>query len=328
MLAITTSTCLRPRAATPGSGARTSGCARSSRRRSRDDARLAAVPGHAGHDETLGITMLHAGLPPQWDLETARHCARELEQALRGDRSGALFEQMYGNEPDLWSDELEGTDRLRSITNALTRLRACDADGRMLLKFRVRWPSCRRRRAWFVPPDDARLAHESSAGAGPRSAIATKRACSCSTPAVSGAAHSPPSGSTPASPPVQVRARSCSGLRRRLIRSPVARAPAPRSRARWRRLDGVPEQAMSSATIRAERHEDLVAHLIDQVAIARLQQSELAVAEVNAPRRAGNSAVASVGRDLAAGLGREFAMVAFSQVPPGPPASQPAASLR
>ena len=88
------------------------------------------------HDETLGITMLHAGLPPQWDLETARHCARELEQALRGDRSGALFEQMYGNEPDLWSDELEGTDRLRFITNALTRLRACDADGRMLLKFK------------------------------------------------------------------------------------------------------------------------------------------------------------------------------------------------
>jgi bis(5'-nucleosyl)-tetraphosphatase (symmetrical) len=88
------------------------------------------------HDEALGITMLHAGLPPQWDLATARRCAGELEQALRGDHSGALFEQMYGNEPDLWSDELEGTRRLRFITNALTRLRACDAEGRMLLKFK------------------------------------------------------------------------------------------------------------------------------------------------------------------------------------------------
>jgi bis(5'-nucleosyl)-tetraphosphatase (symmetrical) len=88
------------------------------------------------HDGALGVTMLHAGLPPQWDLETARRCAGELEQALRSDHSGALFEQMYGNEPDLWSDDLEGIDRLRFITNALTRLRACDADGRMLLWFK------------------------------------------------------------------------------------------------------------------------------------------------------------------------------------------------
>lgn len=88
------------------------------------------------HDATLAVTMLHAGLPPQWDLDTARRCARELELALQGDRSGTLFDQMYGDEPDLWSDDLEGIDRLRFITNALTRLRACDADGRMLLKFK------------------------------------------------------------------------------------------------------------------------------------------------------------------------------------------------
>ncbi len=88
------------------------------------------------HDEALAVTMLHAGLPPQWDLDTARGCASELEQALRGEHSGTLFEQMYGNEPDAWSEELEGEERLRFITNALTRLRACSADGRMLLKFK------------------------------------------------------------------------------------------------------------------------------------------------------------------------------------------------
>ena len=88
------------------------------------------------HDEALGVTMLHAGLPPQWDIATARRAAAELEQALRGDRSGALFDEMYGNEPDLWRDDLEGAERLRFITNALTRLRACDAAGRMLLRFK------------------------------------------------------------------------------------------------------------------------------------------------------------------------------------------------
>ena len=88
------------------------------------------------HDAAIGVTMLHAGLPPQWDIAAARRCAGELEQALRSDRSGALFEKMYGNEPDLWRDDLEGADRLRFITNALTRLRACDATGRMLLRFK------------------------------------------------------------------------------------------------------------------------------------------------------------------------------------------------
>jgi bis(5'-nucleosyl)-tetraphosphatase (symmetrical) len=88
------------------------------------------------HDAELGITVLHAGLPPQWDIPLARRCARELEAALRSDRSGALFAQMYGNQPDLWRDDLEGAERLRFITNALTRLRACDAEGRMLLRFK------------------------------------------------------------------------------------------------------------------------------------------------------------------------------------------------
>ena len=88
------------------------------------------------HDAQLGVTVLHAGLPPQWDVALARTCAGELERALRSDRSGALFDEMYGNEPDLWRDDLDGPDRLRFITNALTRLRACDRKGRMLLKLK------------------------------------------------------------------------------------------------------------------------------------------------------------------------------------------------
>ena len=85
------------------------------------------------HETRLGVTLLHAGLPPQWDIALARASAGELEQALRSDRSGALFAHMYGNQPDLWRDDLEGHDRLRFITNALTRLRACDRHGRLLL---------------------------------------------------------------------------------------------------------------------------------------------------------------------------------------------------
>lgn len=88
------------------------------------------------HDEALGVTMVHAGLAPQWDLATARACAAELEVALRGECSGRFLATMYGNRPDTWSDGLEGDDRLRYIVNVLTRLRVCDSAGRLLLKFK------------------------------------------------------------------------------------------------------------------------------------------------------------------------------------------------
>lgn len=89
------------------------------------------------HDASLGYTMIHAGLPPQWDLEQARACARELEETLRDEHScRELFAHMYGDKPDRWSDDLRGHERLRFITNCLTRLRFCSADGRLDLKFK------------------------------------------------------------------------------------------------------------------------------------------------------------------------------------------------
>jgi len=86
------------------------------------------------HDAQLGTSLLHAGLPPQWNVATALGCAREVERRLRGERVGELFEHMYGNEPSVWREELDGWDRLRFAINAFTRLRVCRADdGRMLL---------------------------------------------------------------------------------------------------------------------------------------------------------------------------------------------------
>jgi bis(5'-nucleosyl)-tetraphosphatase (symmetrical) len=89
------------------------------------------------HDAKLGYTMLHAGLPPQWDLATAQSCAHELERALRDDkRCIELFTHMYGDKPNRWSDDLRGFDRLRFITNCLTRLRFCRTDGTLELKYK------------------------------------------------------------------------------------------------------------------------------------------------------------------------------------------------
>ncbi len=86
------------------------------------------------HDPKLGYTLIHAGLPPQWDLAQAEACAAEVEAVLRGHRYGEYFEHMYGSQPELWSDDLTDWERLRFITNCFTRLRYCDKDGRLALE--------------------------------------------------------------------------------------------------------------------------------------------------------------------------------------------------
>lgn len=86
------------------------------------------------HNEKLGYTMVHAGLAPSWNLETAKNLAKEVELVLQSVNAKAFFQHMYGNTPDLWDPALQGFDRLRCITNYLTRARLCHADGRLELK--------------------------------------------------------------------------------------------------------------------------------------------------------------------------------------------------
>lgn len=78
-----------------------------------------------------GFTLVHAGIPPQWTVDEAALRAREVEAVLRSDQAAVFFKEMYGNEPESWSDDLEGMPRLRLITNYLTRMRYCYADGRL-----------------------------------------------------------------------------------------------------------------------------------------------------------------------------------------------------
>ena len=86
------------------------------------------------HDAALGFTMVHAGLPPQWDLALAQRCATEVESVLRGELLEDFLAHMYGNHPLQWSEELRGHERMRFIINCFTRMRFCDATGRLDLK--------------------------------------------------------------------------------------------------------------------------------------------------------------------------------------------------
>ena len=86
------------------------------------------------HDNEIGFTMIHAGLPPQWDLLLAQQCAQEVETVLRGDALADFIRHMYGNKPDVWSPDLSGRERLRFSINCFTRMRFCNAAGQLKLK--------------------------------------------------------------------------------------------------------------------------------------------------------------------------------------------------
>lgn len=88
------------------------------------------------HDKALGFSMVHAGVPPQWSIKKCRKRAKEVEKVLQSDNWQDFFRNMYGNNPEKWSKELTGWDRLRYITNCFTRLRYCYDDGRLALKFK------------------------------------------------------------------------------------------------------------------------------------------------------------------------------------------------
>ncbi|QWD72646.1 symmetrical bis(5'-nucleosyl)-tetraphosphatase [Polynucleobacter sp. UB-Raua-W9] len=77
------------------------------------------------------VLTVHAGVLPQWDLQQTLECAQEVERALRGKSYKQFLANMYGNTPNKWSNSLKGYERLRVITNALTRMRFCTPSGQM-----------------------------------------------------------------------------------------------------------------------------------------------------------------------------------------------------
>lgn len=82
-----------------------------------------------------GYLMVHAGLLPQWSADDAVSLAAEVESVLRGPGYLAYLAKMYGNQPAHWQEGLQGMDRLRLITNAMTRIRTCTPAGELNLKF-------------------------------------------------------------------------------------------------------------------------------------------------------------------------------------------------
>ncbi len=82
----------------------------------------------------LNYFMVHAGVYPKWSLEQTLRYAGEVENKLQSETAGEFLQKMYGNKPNKWHAELQDFDRLRFITNSLTRMRYLHEDDKLDMK--------------------------------------------------------------------------------------------------------------------------------------------------------------------------------------------------
>ena len=87
-------------------------------------------------DRSRKLAMAHAGLLPEWDFNKAAVLADEVVTQLRAKNYRDFLRDVFGNTPDRWHDGLKTTDRMRVIVNVMTRIRFCDAEGRLALKYK------------------------------------------------------------------------------------------------------------------------------------------------------------------------------------------------
>jgi bis(5'-nucleosyl)-tetraphosphatase (symmetrical) len=80
-----------------------------------------------------GVTMVHAGLLPDWTVAAAEGLAREAEAQIR---EPAFLPALFAMKaPERWDPGLTGLERQALTVTALTRVRTVTADGRMCAKF-------------------------------------------------------------------------------------------------------------------------------------------------------------------------------------------------
>lgn len=105
--------------------------------------------------------LTHAGLPHIWSVSEARAYAAEVQAVLSADHAtlDTFLAAMFGNQPEVWSADLQGWPRLRVITNYFTRMRLLTRNGTLEFGFKdgLAAPMPAGFAPWFVwPPQQPR----------------------------------------------------------------------------------------------------------------------------------------------------------------------------
>ncbi|TCB60374.1 symmetrical bis(5'-nucleosyl)-tetraphosphatase [Acinetobacter terrae] len=114
------------------------------------------------NDQTI---LTHAGIPCIWSAEQTFALAKEVEAIISHEDFAvvdAFLAEMYGKEPDLWANDLEGNARLRCITNYLTRMRLTNSEGRLEFSFKdsLDDPMPQGFKPWFEFESEAAKTHQ------------------------------------------------------------------------------------------------------------------------------------------------------------------------
>ncbi|ADG61296.1 symmetrical bis(5'-nucleosyl)-tetraphosphatase [Moraxella catarrhalis] len=82
--------------------------------------------------------LTHAGIPPNWSITEAAGYAKELEKQLSGNlkQLDRLLPNLYRKKSEVWSDDLNGHQRMCAIANYFTRMRLCTQSGRLEFSFK------------------------------------------------------------------------------------------------------------------------------------------------------------------------------------------------
>lgn len=71
-----------------------------------------------------GLTLVHAGLLPHWDIAKAHNFAKEVEDSISGKEYKHIFNNLYISQHTKYSDNLSYTDKIIFLINVFTRIRA------------------------------------------------------------------------------------------------------------------------------------------------------------------------------------------------------------
>jgi bis(5'-nucleosyl)-tetraphosphatase (symmetrical) len=89
----------------------------------------------AVYSSQFNLLRVHAGVIPQWTCQQTLELAGEVSTMINSREYWKFYRSMYGTRPAKWTDKRKGWARLRLITNILTRMRFCRADGKLALKY-------------------------------------------------------------------------------------------------------------------------------------------------------------------------------------------------
>lgn len=67
--------------------------------------------------------MIHAGLYPKIDFSLFQYWQNQISQQLSGDNYVNFIDAVYGNKPNIWTDDLTKMEKMKFIINASTRMR-------------------------------------------------------------------------------------------------------------------------------------------------------------------------------------------------------------